>query len=102
MNNRQDVCLNPEVEKLLTEERQHRLTEDEFLKLRLHLKMISGWADKIPAKTHLFMVHWRPVLVLPRVSGFTRQQLGIAAYLQPLHSQLCAIALQVLWKADQL
>ena len=87
---------------LLTAERKYRLTEDELLQLRLHLKMISGWAEKVPAETHFFMVDWQPVLVLPRVPGFTRERLGIAAYLQPLHSQLCAISVQVLWKADQL
>ena len=42
------------------------------------------------------------MLVLPRIDGFTREQLSIAANLQPLHSQLCAIAVQVLWKSDQL
>ena len=54
-----------------------------------------------PPTTQFFFVDWQPLLVLPRVSGFTKEQLSIAAYLQPLHSQLCAIAVQVLWKADQ-
>lgn len=102
MTNTETVSLTPATEKLLTEEGKHHLTEDELLKLKSHLKMISGWAEKLPAQTHFFMVDWQPVLALPRVPGFTKSQLAIAACLQPLHSQLCAISLQVLWRADQL
>lgn len=95
-------CLSPDVERLLTSEGNHRLTEDDLIQLRVHLKMICRWADRVPATTQFLMIDWQPLLVLQRVPGFTKEQLSIAAYLQPLHSQLCAIAVQVLWKADQL
>jgi len=39
---------------------------------------------------------------LPRIEGLTKREIAIAAFLQPVHSQLCAIAVRVLWKADQL
>ena len=48
------------------------------------------------------MHHVNSDLVLERSPGFTKEQLAIATFLQPLHSQLCAIAVQVLWKADQI
>src|ERR1051326_1194266 len=79
-----------------------RLTEDQLLQLKLHIKMIASWADRGPEKAQFFFVRWQPVLVLPRIQGYSRNELGIAAYLQPLHSQCCAIALQVLWKSNQL
>jgi hypothetical protein len=79
-----------------------RLTEDQLLQLRLHIKMIASWADRVPQKTTFSFVRWQPILVLPRIEGYTRHELAIAAYLQPLHSQLGAISLQVLWKANQL
>jgi len=87
---------------LATGRPKYRLTEQELLQLRLHIKMIASWADRSPQKTSFFFVKWQPVLVLPRIEGYSRDELGIAAYLQPLHSQLCALALQVLWKANQL
>ena len=64
--------------------------------------MIASWADRVPESTRFFFVQWQPILVLPHIAGFTHSELAIATYLQALHSQLCAIALQVLWKADQL
>lgn len=94
--------LSPDVEHLLTSEGNHRLTEDNLVQLKVHLNLICGWADRVPTTTQFFFIEWQPVLVLPRVPGFTKEQLAIAAYLQPLHSQLCAIAVQVLWKANQL
>ncbi|MEK6299645.1 MAG: hypothetical protein AABO41_02900 [Acidobacteriota bacterium] len=77
------------------------MTKDDLLQLEVHLDMIHGWADRVPATTEFFFIDWQPLLVLPRVPGLTKEELSIAAYLQPLHSQLCAIAVQVLWKADQ-
>jgi hypothetical protein len=81
---------------------ERRLTDQQLLQLRLHIKMISSWADRVPQKTSFFFVRWQPILVVPRIDGYSGNELGIAVYLQPLHSQLCAIALQVLWKANQL
>ncbi len=86
----------------MTSEGERRLTEDDVVQLRVHLNMICSWANRVPETTRFFFIQWEPVLVLPRVDGFTKEQLSIAAYLQPLHSQLCGIAIQVLWKADQL
>jgi hypothetical protein len=94
--------LSPETERLLSQVGHYRLTDDELLQLKLHLRMIPSWAARVPESTRFFFVQWQPVLVLPRIAGFTRSELAIASYLQPLHSQLCALALQVLWKADQL
>lgn len=94
--------LSPETERLLNREGNYRLTDDELLRLKLHLQMIPSWAARVPESTQFFFVQWQPILALPRIPGFTRSELAIAVYLQPLHSQLCAIALQVLWKADQL
>ena len=37
-------------------------------------------------------LHFARRSILPRVDGFSREELAIAAYLQPLHSQLGAIA----------
>ena len=78
-----------------------RLTEDQLLQLRLHIKMIASWADRVPQKTNSFFTSWQPILVLPRMEGYTRDELAIAAYLQPLHSQLGAISLQraPVWRA---
>jgi hypothetical protein len=87
---------------LTTGPSEYRLTAQQLLQLRLHIKMIASWADRIPQETSFFFVSWRPVLVLPRIEGYSRDELAIAVYLQPLHSQLCAIALQILWKANQL
>ncbi|MBA3832299.1 MAG: hypothetical protein H0X34_10495 [Chthoniobacterales bacterium] len=81
---------------------EYRLTEQELLQLNLYVKMIASWAERVPQKTRFFFVEWQPILVLPRVEGYSRDELGIAAYLQPLHSQLRAISLHVLWKASQL
>lgn len=94
--------LSTDVKALLTEQGEHRLTEDQFLKLSLQFQLLCSWADRVPEKIHFFFVDWPPILILERSLEFTREQLGIAAFLQPLHSQLCAIAVQVLWKADQL
>jgi hypothetical protein len=96
------LSLSPEVERLLTSEGNYHLTEDDLVQLKVHLQMIHRWADRVPTTTRFFFVEWQPVLALRRVAGFTKEQLAIATYLQPLHSQLCAIAVQVLWKADQL
>jgi len=41
--------LSHDVETLLTEEGNKRLTEDEDDSLRAHLTMICGWADRVPA-----------------------------------------------------
>jgi hypothetical protein len=95
-------CLSTDVEQLLTSKGDHRLTEDELVQLKVHLDKTHKWADRIPATTEFFFIDWQPLLVLPRVPGLTKEELSIAAYLQPLHSQFCAIAVQVLWKADQL
>ena len=81
---------------------EYRLTGEQLLQLKLHVKMIAGWTERVPQNTRFFFVQWQPILLLPRIEGYSRDELGIAAYLQPLHSQLCAIALQVLWKANQL
>jgi hypothetical protein len=80
----------------------HRLTDDELLKLELHMKIISGWADRVPQETKFLFVKWPEVLVSPRVASMSRNDLGIACLLQPLHSQLYAMSVQVLWKASQL
>lgn len=87
---------------LLSQGRDSRLTEQELLQLTLHIKMIASWADRVPQETTFFFVEWQPILRVPHVEGLSRDELAIAAYLQPLHSQLGAIALQVLWKASQL
>ena len=97
-----DPELAPEAKTLLTSKGNRVLDEDQFLQLSMHLRMISSWADRVPASTKFFFINWKPILVLPRVEGYSREELAIAAYLQPLHSQLCAIAVQVLWKFDQL
>lgn len=102
MSKNDKPLLSSDVHHLLTSEGNHRLTEDDLVQLRVHLNMICSWANRIPATTQFFFIDRQPVLVLPHVPGFTKEQLGIAAYLQPLHSQLCAIAVQVLWKANQL
>lgn len=95
--------LSQRAEALLANGRsEHQLTEQQVLQLKLHIKMIAGWADRVPQNMSFFFVDWQPVLVLPRIDGYSRDEIGIAAYLRPLHSQLCAIALQVLWKANQL
>lgn len=94
--------LTKEATVLLSQGRERRLTEQQLLQLTLHLKMIAGWADRVPQSTRFFFVEWQPVLILPHIEGFSREELGIAAFLQPLHSQLGAIALQVLWKTNQL
>lgn len=96
------LCLASDVQRLLTSEGERRLTDDDIVQLQVHMNMICRWAERVPETTKFFFVQWAPVLVLPRIDGFTREQLSIAAYLQPLHSQLCAIAVQVLWKSDQL
>jgi hypothetical protein len=101
MSKNDRALISPDVEHLLTSG-NHCLTEDDLVQLKVHLNMICGWADRVPATTEFFFIEWQPVLIIPRVAGFTKEQLAIAAYLQPLHSQLCAIAVQVLWKADQL
>jgi len=95
-------ALTKEAMILLSQGRDHRLTEQQLLQLTLHLKMIASWADRVPQETRFFFVEWQPVLIVPRVDGLSREELAIAAYLQPLHSQLGAIALHVLWKANQL
>ena len=95
-------ALTKEAENLLSRGRDHRRTEQQLLQLKLHLKMIASWADHVPPETRFFFVEWQLVLIVPRVDGLSREELAIAAYLQPLHSQLGAIALQVLWKANQL
>jgi hypothetical protein len=102
MSKNNQTHLSPKVEHLLTSAGHHQLSEDDLVQLKVHLGMIHRWADRVPATTEFFFIDWQPLLVLPRVPGFTKEQLSIAAYLQPLHSQLCAIAVQVLWKADQL
>ena len=94
--------LTPEVRRLMTTEGKYRLSETQFLELSVQLPFLCRWADKVPQSTDFFFVKWEPVLVLPKVAGFTKDQLAIATYLQPLHSQLCAVSVQVLWKADQL
>ncbi|MGH9436320.1 MAG: hypothetical protein ACRD22_00135 [Terriglobia bacterium] len=96
------LSISSDVKRLLTSEGERWLTEDEIVQLQVHMNMICGWANRVPETTKFFFVQWAPVLVLPRIEGFTREQLSIAACLQPLHSQLCAIAVQVLWKSDQL
>jgi len=87
---------------LLSQGRDHRLTDQQLLQLTLHVKMIASWADRVPQSTTFFFVDWPPVVVLPRVAGLSREERAIAVFLQPLHSQMGAIALQVLWKANQL
>ncbi len=94
--------LTSAVAELLTTQGEHRLTDDQLLQLQLHLKLIPSWAARVPDSTSFRFVDWQPVLILPRKEGFTRNEIAIAAYLQPLHSQLCAFALQVLWKANQI
>jgi hypothetical protein len=96
------LSLCSDVQRLLTSEGERRLTDDDIVQLQVHMNMICRWAERVPERTKFFFVQWAPVLVLPRIEGFTREQLSIAVYLQPLHSQLCAIAVQVLWKSDQL
>ncbi len=96
------LSLSSDVQRLLTSEGERRLTDDDIVQLQVHMNMICRWAERVPETTKFFFVQWAPVLVLPRIEGFTREQLSIAAYLRPLHSQLCAIAVQVLWKSDQL
>jgi hypothetical protein len=96
------LSLSSDAQHLLTSEGERRLTDDDIVQLQVHMNMICRWAERVPETTKFFLVQWAPVLVLPRIEGFTREQLSIAAYLQPLHSQSCAIAVQVLWKSDQL
>jgi hypothetical protein len=43
--------------------------------------MVASWADRVPQDTRFFFVEWQPVLVVPRVDGLTREELGIAACL---------------------
>src|SRR2546427_2265876 len=94
--------LSAETGQLLSRDGKYKLSDDALIRLNLHFRMISSWANRIPEKASFFFVEPQPILVIPRVVGFSRTQLAIAAYLQPFHSQLCAISLQVLWKADQL
>src|SRR6185503_5474139 len=79
----------------------HRLDDEQLLQLRLHVKMIASWVERVPQRTRFRFVEWQPVLVVPRVEGFSKAELGIAAFMHPLHSQMGAIALQTLWKANQ-
>jgi hypothetical protein len=97
-----EVCLSAEVEHLLTSGDESRLTENDLIQLKVHLKMIAGWADRVPRTARLSVFYSGPVAVVPRVSGVSREQMAIAIFLQPLHCHLCGIAIQVLWKADQL
>jgi hypothetical protein len=69
-----------------------RLTEDNLVQLKLHFNMIAAGPIAFWRPHSFFFIEWQPVLVLPRVPGFTKEQLAIAAYLQPLHARLCAIA----------
>src|ERR1700728_4756740 len=94
--------LSSDVKHRLTKLGEHRLTEDDFLKLSIQLPMLCSWADRVPQSTKFFFRDWDEALILQRSPRFTKDQLAIATFLQPLHSQLCAIAVQVLWKADQL
>jgi hypothetical protein len=64
--------------------------------------MIARWADRVPDTARLSVFDWGPVAIVPRDDGVSRDQMAIAIFLQPLHCHLCAIAIQVLWKADQL
>jgi hypothetical protein len=94
--------LTDKATELLSRGRDHRLTEQQLLQLALHLKMIASWADRVPQQTSFFFVAWPQAVVLPRVEGLSGNEIAIGTYLQPLHSQMGAIALQVLWKANQL
>ena len=102
MSQHQKPRLSSDVKHLMTNQGEHRLTEDDFFKLSIQLPMLCSWADRIPQSTKFFLRDWNEVLILQRSPGFTKEQLAIATFLQPLHSQLCAIAVRVLWKADQL
>lgn len=92
--------LSSDVKHLLTQQGERRLTEDDVFKLSIQLPMLC--TGRIPQTTEFFFRGWNHPLMLQRAPGFSKEQLAIAAFLQPLHSQLCAIAIQVLWKADQL
>lgn len=96
------ASLSAEVEHLLTSGDESRLTENDLIQLKVHLKMIAGWADKVPRTARLTVFYSGAVAVVPRVSSVSREQMAIAILLQPLHCHLSAIAIQVLWKADQL
>jgi len=96
------LSLSSDAQHLLTSEGERRLTDDDVVQLQVHMNMICRWAERVPETTKFFFVQWADVLVVPRIEGLTREQISIAAYLRPLHSQLCAIAVQVLWKSDQL
>lgn len=97
-------ALSKETERLLRAEGNHWLAEDEIQDFNEHVLMICGLVDRLPAVAEFSLINWDkfPVVVVPRVEGFTREQLGIAAYLLPLHRQLCFLSLDVLWKADQM
>jgi hypothetical protein len=81
MSKNDQTHLSPEVERLLTSAGHHQLSEDDLVQLKVHLGMIHRWADRVPATTEFFFIDWQPLLVLPRVPGFTKEQLSIAAYL---------------------
>ena len=49
-------ALTKEAENLLSQGRDHRFTEQQLLQLKLHLKMIASWADRVPPETCFFFV----------------------------------------------
>jgi hypothetical protein len=54
MSKNQMPRLSSDVKHLLTEQGEHRLTEDNFLKLSIQLPMLCSWADRVPKHQLLF------------------------------------------------
>jgi len=78
------------------------MSEDDYLRLSVHLDMFMRWADRVPQELEFHFVQWTPVIIVPRIEALTRAEAGIAYFLSPLHSQLSAITIQILWKTDQI
>jgi len=94
--------ISAELGDLLRSKGNHHLSEDEVMQAGLHAKMIVGWAEKVPPVSVFFFDEPYDVVLAVGKSSLTKEEIGIAVYLQPLHSAMCAIALLALWKSEQL
>jgi hypothetical protein len=58
-----DVSLSDDVERLLTSGNESRLTENDLIQLRVHLRMIAGWAERVPSVARLSVFYRGPVAI---------------------------------------
>jgi hypothetical protein len=97
--------ISPELEDLVLHKGHlHHLTRDEIVLTQSLAKFLLRQAERVPQSSFFLFDDYAAdgVVVLPTLAGLSREEMEVAVYLRPVHTAMCATALLVLWKADQL